>query len=116
MSLKLGSDYLKLTILESYMVPSVSLEISKWTEIAATFSFYKMSKADQGFILQCYLFVNGIRVRGNWESGDFYDSPYPQFDPDTDLVFIGGGGQNSFIGAIGKIDIFNPGAIIQYGK
>jgi len=115
MSLKLGSDYLNLSILGSSTIPSVFFEIFKWAQIATTFSIFKMSEDDQGFTLQCFLFVNGRRIETSMVSGK-YDSPYPQFDPDTDLAFIGGGGQNSFIGAIGKIDIFNPGAIIQYGK
>jgi len=116
MSLKLGSNIITLTYLDfsGYLYPNIKL--SEWNQIAATFSYYKF-KASQNIHLDCFAHINANYhniVLQPWD--DLKNAIPPTFDQATDQVFIGGGGENSFIGVIGKFDIFNPGALIESNK
>ena len=118
MSLKLTSGNIKATYLEFSATPSSSalLELSKWTQIVATFSYYKF-KSSPNIKPEIFIFLNGKELTSTLGSeANLPNAIAPTFDKDTDQVFIGGGEQNSFLGVIGKIDIFNPGALFQYCK
>jgi len=118
MSLKLTSSSIKATYLGFSMTPSLStpLELSTWVQIGATFSYYKF-KSGPNIKPEIFMFLNAKKLVSTLEPvADLPSATAPIFDPNTDQIFIGGGEQNSFLGVIGKIDIFNPGALFQYGK
>ena len=119
MSLKLGSiENISPSLTISYLgftaTTQVGLELSRWFQIAMKISYFKFTEMEN-IQLECFLFVNGIWyvTYFNYEA---HAAIPPTFSDTTDQVFIGGGGENSFIGVVGKFEIFNPGALIQDGK
>lgn len=87
------------------------LVLSKWTLIGTTFAYHRTKVGEKAKSI-CYITI-GEEVKQVAIKEDVTPEN-PQYYPDSDQVLIGG--TNNFIGAIGKIDIFSPGAIPLISK